>query len=334
MQSESIKSSTGRFGVNRWGTWFFGVLALGGVVSAVLHFSELDKFVSLVKGIEPIWLVLAVLAQTATYVCIAMVWKRTLQRSGYHQPLWKLMSLGVAKLFTDQAVPSGGISGTLLVVRGLSQRGVPSQTAVTVMLVSLISLYSAFLLMVLMTIVILFLHHHANSTVITVSALFSAFAIAVPTLVIILKQLGARAAASKLQRFPGFANVLEAIHKAPTRLLRNFPLLGEAIVFQSGIFFLDSLTLWIVFHALQVPVDFWIAFASFVMASVAAVIGLIPLGLGTFEAGAVGVLRMLGVPLEAALMATLLLRGFTFWLPMAPGIWLARHEISRPRQES
>lgn len=320
--------------VNRWGMWLFGMLALGGVVSVVLHLGELDKFASLVAEAEAAWLVLAALAQTATYVCIAMVWKRTLRRSGYHQSLWKLMSLGVAKLFTDQAVPSGGISGTLLVVRGLSQRGVPSQTAMTVMLVSLISLYSAFLLMVLITLGILFFHHHVNPAVITVSAVFSAFAVAVPTLVMILKQLGARAAATKLQRFPGFANVLEAIHKAPTGLLRNFPLLGEAIVFQSGIFFLDSLTLWLVFHALKVPVDFWVAFVSFVMASVAAVIGLIPLGLGTFEAGAVGALGMLGVPLEAALMSTLVLRGFTFWLPMAPGIWLARREIKGSRKSN
>src|SRR4029077_7979535 len=35
----------------------------------------------------------------------------------------------------------------------------------------------------------------------------------------------------------------------------------------------------------------------------------------------------LGVAIEAALAATLLLRGLTFWLPMVPGLWLARREI-------
>jgi hypothetical protein len=30
---------------------------------------------------------------------------------------------------------------------------------------------------------------------------------------------------------------------------------------------------------------------------------------------------------EPALAATLLLRGFTFWLPMLPGLWLARREL-------
>jgi glycosyltransferase 2 family protein len=55
--------------------------------------------------------------------------------------------------------------------------------------------------------------------------------------------------------------------------------------------------------------------------------GPIPLGLGTFEAACVGMLSLLGVAIEAALAATLLLRGLTFWLPMVPGLWLARREI-------
>jgi hypothetical protein len=51
--------------------------------------------------------------------------------------------------------------------------------------------------------------------------------------------------------------------------------------------------------------------------------------LGTFEGAAVTMLHVLGVDVEAALAATLLLRGLTFWLPMIPGLWLARREIAR-----
>ncbi|MCE8002886.1 hypothetical protein [Billgrantia ethanolica] len=39
------------------------------------------------------------------------------------------------------------------------------------------------------------------------------------------------------------------------------------------------------------------------------------------------VLTLLGVPLEAALTATLLLRGMTLWLPMLPGLWFARRAL-------
>jgi len=55
-----------------------------------------------------------------------------------------------------------------------------------------------------------------------------------------------------------------------------------------------------------------------------ATIGPIPVGLGTFKVASVA----MGVSLEAALAATLLLRGFTVRLPMLPGIWLARRELA------
>jgi glycosyltransferase 2 family protein len=54
---------------------------------------------------------------------------------------------------------------------------------------------------------------------------------------------------------------------------------------------------------------------SFIMASMAATLGPIPLDLGTFEAACVGMLSLLGEAIETALAATLLLRGLTFWLP-------------------
>jgi uncharacterized membrane protein YbhN (UPF0104 family) len=68
-------------------------------------------------------------------------------------------------------------------------------------------------------------------------------------------------------------------------------------------------------------------FACFMIASVTALMGPIPLGLGVFEAASVAALHLVGIELEAALAATLLLRGFTFWLPMIPGLWLARREL-------
>jgi hypothetical protein len=51
------------------------------------------------------------------------------------------------------------------------------------------------------------------------------------------------------------------------------------------------------------------------------------LGLGSFEAALVSLLTLTGTGLEAAFAATILLRGLTFWLPMLPGLWLARREI-------
>jgi uncharacterized protein (TIRG00374 family) len=111
-------------------------------------------------------------------------------------------------------------------------------------------------------------------------------------------------------------------------LLRDKRLISVTIALQLGVFALDTLTFWAVFFALARPISVATSFATFMAASVAATIGPIPLGLGTFEGTAVALLHVLGVEVEAALAATLLLRGFTFWLPMVPGLWLARREMA------
>ena len=67
-------------------------------------------------------------------------------------------------------------------------------------------------------------------------------------------------------------------------------------------------------------------FASFMLSTLARTLGVVPGGLGVFEAVSVATLKLVGVPVSAGLAATLLFRFFTFWLPMVPGLILARRE--------
>ena len=104
-------------------------------------------------------------------------------------------------------------------------------------------------------------------------------------------------------------------------------LIARVVAWQAAVFLLDSSTLFVMLRAVGYPTDFLPVFASFVMASVFATLMVVPGGLGTFEGASVALLVIFGVPLAPALAATLLLRGFTFWLPMLPGLWLARREM-------
>ena len=68
-------------------------------------------------------------------------------------------------------------------------------------------------------------------------------------------------------------------------------------------------------------------FTAFMLSALARTLGVIPGGLGTFEAASTGALTLMGVPLAAALSATVLFRGFSFYLPLLPGLWLSRGEL-------
>ncbi len=55
------------------------------------------------------------------------------------------------------------------------------------------------------------------------------------------------------------------------------------------------------------------------------------MGLDSYEATATAMLTMLGVPLEAVIAGTLLLRTLTHWLPLIPAIFLLRTGLRHAR---
>jgi glycosyltransferase 2 family protein len=309
--------------------WGFGLVTLFVLVLVVLHFGTIEEFTRLAWAARPEWFLIVCVAQAATYVSASLVWRQALRRAGYPRSLSTLIPLGIAKLFTDQVVPTGGVSGAILVVRGLTRRGVPTNVAMAVLLVGLVAYFGAYLAVVLTSLAILWLHGRANAALFVVVAIFAVIVVAIPSGVLWMRQWANRLPAIWLRRLPGTALLLRAIAKAPTDLLRNRVLLGETVTLELAVFVLDALTLWLVFRALGDTPAIWVPFVSFIMASMAATLGPIPLGLGTFEAACVGMLTLLGVTIEAALAATLLLRGLTFWVPMVPGLWLARREIAQ-----
>ncbi|HPG27441.1 MAG TPA: lysylphosphatidylglycerol synthase domain-containing protein, partial [Myxococcota bacterium] len=109
--------------------WIGGLIALFVLVAVVRHLGEERRFAELVEQAKPGWLGVAAALQLATYVCAGGVWYSALRGEPSRPSLARLVPLGLAKLFTDQAVPSSGLSGTLLVVRGLIRLGVPGGRA-------------------------------------------------------------------------------------------------------------------------------------------------------------------------------------------------------------
>ena len=143
-------------------SWVLGLLGFLALILVVLHFGSLERLFELARSARPSWLLLAVLAQAATYVSAALVWRQALHRAGHPRSLRTLVPLGVAKLFTDQVLPSGGISGTMLAVSGLIRRRVPPDIAMAAMLAGLVSYDIAYLAVVLASAGILWLQNRAN----------------------------------------------------------------------------------------------------------------------------------------------------------------------------
>jgi len=316
--------------VAAWGT---GLVLLLGLWVVVSHLVEGREFARLAARTNPTWLVAAALLQAATYVCAAAVWHRALVRYGFRRPLRGLIPLGLAKLFTDQAVPSAGMSGTVLVVLALGRRGVPRGLALAAMLVGMVGFYVAYGIAVAIALAILWSKGDLSPLLLALATVFGLIAAVVPLSVIWIRGHAGPRIPAWLLRFRVGQRIGQALRQIPARTFRDPRLLAESTLLQLAIFALDAATLGVMLRAVGTPAGPEAVFASFVLASVVSTLGFVPGGVGVFEGSSVGMLHLLGVPLVAAFAATLLLRGFTFWLPMIPGLWLARREM-RPRHRA
>ncbi|QJT08776.1 flippase-like domain-containing protein [Oceanidesulfovibrio marinus] len=302
------------------------VLFLGVIVLAVGYSSE-RRFIQLLTNMDAKWICAAVGLQVTTYLDSALAWRVALSSQGKRVPLLEFVQLGLAKLFTDQAVPLGGVSGALLMVHALGNRGVERAVCLGIFLLVMVSYYTGYALMVGAALIVLFVAGDMNDLLLGMAVAFGAVAIIVPGVVFWIRRHPGHKLPKFVTRLPGVPLLLQALGEASSDLIRNRRLFITVSLLQASVIILDGLTLWIMLKALGLHLGIPQAFASFVMASVVATLTISPGGLGSFEGGCVAMLHIFGVPLDAGLTATLLLRGFTFWLPMLPGMWFAHREM-------
>jgi len=307
--------------------WVLGAAILVGLVVFVLQFGDIEIFLKTLHKADPIWLAVGLGCQFATYLCAAAVWSAVLRKAKSPLPLLSLLRLALMELFANQAVPTGGLSGSLMVVRGLTRRGVAPPIAMTALLIEAMSYYTAYFLVGLLAFV-LFWHNGDLTT--AWRSLFIAFIVALAAsgtaLLIVWRVQGGLIPKRALQWRP-FTKLATMLDQVRGDLLRSPRLIVGAVAFQLAIFLLDTATLWCASRAIGLDLGVARTFTSFVLASVVATLSPIPLGLGAFEGSCTGLLHLLGGGLEASLAATLILRGLTLWLPMLPGLWIIRREI-------
>jgi uncharacterized protein (TIRG00374 family) len=196
--------------------------------------------------------------------------------------------------------------------------------------VNTLAFYASYAIAVGGALVILWLRHGISRAILVLLTLFAVYAVAMPVLILWIVYGGRRSMPRWVTRVPGLEKTIGAMKEAPSSTLHHPMLFLESIVLQLGIIVLDAWTLDALLRSIGHPAPFPLLFTSFLLASIAATLSLLPGGVGSFEAGSVASMRYLGIPLEVALTGTLLFRGLTLWLPMLPGIWFARHEMMGP----
>jgi uncharacterized membrane protein YbhN (UPF0104 family) len=304
-----------------------GVVALAAVILVSVHSSEISGFAAQVTKLEPGWFLAAALAQLATYGCVAHVWRRVLTRAGTPLPFFRLYPLSLAKLFADQALPSGGVSGAVFFLHALGQRGVPQKTAFTVFIFATVSFFTAFLAATMISLFAIAAAEKAPPLLAESIALFSAVIFLFALLGFLYFVFRPDHPPVWLQKTPWADKALAFIDEAFRQIASKRRLFFEVTIIQLVVRMIDGATLYFIFLAIGAPIDYGVAFVGVVIGSVAATIGPIPMGLGAFETGMMTSVNVFGVPIETALTATLVYRGLSLWLPLIPGFFVIQREM-------
>jgi Mg2+-importing ATPase len=311
-----------------WISWLLGAALLAAVIGGALHFSEERAFVRLAEQAKPWWLAVAIVLQAGTYVAQGGIWRRVAHACGYALSRRTAFELSLAKLFADQALPSAGLSSSILIARALEQRQLPSPTVKASVLINITSYHLAYVLALLAAVAIVALRGQHNALITITAALFLAFSLGLSAAVLALVGRPHERLARRLHRLPAVRTTFDYLAGADARLVRSPRMLTDTVALQVAIILLDAATVWILIAALGERASVTGVFASFMVASLFRTMGIVPGGLGTFEVTSVLMLRMVGVDVAAALSATLLFRGLSFWVPMVPGYWFSRRAVS------
>jgi Mg2+-importing ATPase len=314
--------------------WILGIAALAAVIAAGLHFAEAREFAHIAEHAQPWWLALAILFQAGTYVAAGQVFRGVARAGGHSLDVGTACRLSLTKLFVDQAIPSAGVSGTVVLANGLAERGIPRPVAAAGVVIDLASYYAAYVLSLAAAVIITVIHHEASAVILLVSLLFFILATGVSVTVLRLSGRSRKGIPRRLARFRPLGTALDFIAQSDAQLTRSPALLVRAIACQLGVVACDTATMWVLVRSLGVPGSPSGVFASFMISSLLRTVGVVPGGLGTFDAASVVTLHMVGVPTAVALGATLLFRGLSFWLPLLLGLWFSRRAVSPARAES
>jgi uncharacterized protein (TIRG00374 family) len=282
---------------SRWLAWLLGIAVLFGAVIAARHFPEEQAFVRLAREAKPLWVLAALTLQAATYLAQGQIWRAVGHLAGTHLDVTLVYKLALAKLFFDQAIPSAGLSGSIVVAQALEEQGaLPRPAVLAGAVVNTTSFFIAYATALAAAIMILSPLGHASVVLISASVLFIFLSAALVAGMLAFSGRDVlRGRPHWLLRYRVVQNATDVMKDADPRLVHNVRLQLIASCLQFVTFLLDAATLWVLIRSLRATADLSHVFASFTIANLVRTVSFIPGGLGTFEAAAVLTLKIDGV---------------------------------------
>lgn len=314
----------------------FYVLSIFVFYLAVHYVGKLEDIKTLLWEMNPLWLFLALVSQIATYLFNALVLYVLLEKKTGTADFFTLFKIAIVTIFINQTLPSGGLSGNGYVFNQLLKRKVEVSYAFRVLILESMCYYVAMIILL-----VVFYSWYLSSTasinhLITYTAIggFVFFSFLGTVVLVISNKRTVSFIINKLGRYGRIKGYMDKIKLSSLIgkrsislrvLLTNKKNSLLATFLQICLIGCDIITAFAIIKGFHIQLPFtYIAFALLL----SIVIGALPISPGsliTYEGAMTYFLTILGSPVHAALIVTLIFRFLTFWLPMPVGLLLYRN---------
>jgi uncharacterized protein (TIRG00374 family) len=316
-----------------------------------LKFTEIEKIVALFRQVKPFWFLMAILMQVLTYAFTAAVYYSLLHL--YQEKscsFGELFKASVVSLFVSQAIPTAGVSGSSYLAYYFNRKGLAAHKSLSVVILQVFTYFLVHLIVLAggFFFLFFFLHQALSRTILSIGVLGAVLYIALNIIVLffgsrrtfiflldrakshawldrLLKKLKLESPLAGLSR-QDWQSAWDIIKGQRQRLL--LPLLWQLMVILT-----DAGTIYCLFLGFSFRTNFFVVLIGLMLTKVVEMVSFTPGSLVFFEGAMVLFYNSFAVPLQLAVVSTLLFRALSFWLPMPFGLVMYREASQRLRRD-
>ena len=336
----------------------FYFITLAVLIVIYLRFSELKLIGSIFAGSNYLWLLAIIVIQLFVYYFQALNYRSVLRIKDLEVKARELYPMSFVVQFLNQALPTAGLSGQVFFVQYLKKYGLSVAEGIGRAFLEIMTLWMAMgSFFIASSVVVLKGGAIADVPELRFVIYFFAFLAIIAISIFFLTQRHKRSKLAKWitdwlhRRFEIKKKLKDGKvtdHSEHVKVIFdqfkssiNFRMLQKktkdfwmAYLWQCMIILANIFTLYFISFAIGQPISFRLAFIVFSLVKFIGMVAFVPGALGVFEGSMILILISFGVAAGPALAMTLLLRAFTFWLPMPVGWALFRWYFWQYKLES
>ena len=322
----------------------FYILAIMVFVLAGKFAATLGQTRHVLGEIAPLWLLLAIMAQAATYVCNALIFMVILGSDKGTLTLRSMVAIAVVTMFVNQTLPSGGISGNAYILNTLTKRGISHARAFATVVYELLCFYSTYVVLIIAALCWYVLAYHSAASVphyvLYVGLGLYSFLMGIMYLVSHKRHM--HGILLRISRIGFIARIVERTRPAvvtdthPSGWQRFTSQPQKSVLaglLQLGVFFFDALSVVAIIRGFNLTLPFLLVCFGLLLSLIVGALPLSPGSLVIYESAMTYFYTLLGLPVAAAILVTLVFRFVSFWLPLPVGLILYRHMEQQRKQK-